>query len=439
MSKFFLMALIMTIQLVCSAETGSFLEPQMTRLQEELKGWRRSHREFLVENVHPKKLKLIASLDTDELPRVLLAPQTGELQFYIPKTWTENPLPKVYLIFLIANMFNEFISPSNQEDLLATMKRITTPFGPSIFKLSEHQLNSRDGAVLNEPRLTEQLTILSRIKDLDPSTQRRFEQAFPEISVDWRKLQQEVIPQILEIQYSHLMRQNWNKLQRFYQSLGTPRLRQMIANNDREGVANYLIERLPQENLTAFQQSFFREQIEAIRNPIPSLTSTVLRGGNFQIESEVGSAYISGNVRTSSRAEDNISEPYMLDRLMHETSILQTIMRHSKSTSNLFISTTIDPEIAERFSERSGVMSVIQIDRRRLIPSFFDQRMAESEYLVPFIVFPDEIIADSRHNSIKSLLSRYKKRIEKSEKELTQMTFQIFTEKHRAISCHRVI
>ena len=70
-----------------------------------------------------------------------------------------------------------------------------------------------------------------------------------------------------------------------------------------------------------------------------------------------------------------------------------------------------------RFSEASQVMSVLQLDSRRVQKAHYS-RWNESEYLIPLVIFPDEIAASTENASRRQLIQRYQRRVEESETKL---------------------
>lgn len=232
---------------------------------------------------------------------------------------------------------------------------------------------------------------------------------FPETQVDvlnLRKMKSPLEKNIL----AHMQTREWSQAQKFFASLGSDEFHKMVLNNDREGVAQYLEKHLPKKIFTNRELVFWKDQIEAIRNPDPNKAVILLRGGDYSI------GHWAYGSRSMVQKPINSPKRWWLDGVLSNLSVQGTMYKHSFHTSNIFISTTTSLQVANDFSKRDALLSVIKIDPRRGFLPRFGKSWGEDEILIPLVIFPEEIVTDSQKSSLSGIESRYATLAEESKR-----------------------
>ncbi|HEY1079433.1 MAG TPA: hypothetical protein VGE46_05025, partial [Bdellovibrio sp.] len=257
---------------------------------------------------------------------------------------------------------------------------------------------------------------------------------FPSLRIDSRDLvaNAKKAADLLEKKYATAP---WAQLEGFFSVLGSEKILKWVEQGDRKAVAQYLENTLPVEMLTAREVAFWQGQIEAIRNPSPNNLGYVFRGGRFNVGSAPGYASLSLRTKEHTRKLKSIT----LAAALSKVSLLNTLYSHSESTSETFISTTTDSSIGTQFSERSGNFSVLAIDSRRILPVYFT-RWGESELLIPWLVFPDEVMGSTQKSSVSQLLRSFADKVARTEEVFMEKNnVKTFLQSSLAPMCQSVL
>lgn len=221
------------------------------------------------------------------------------------------------------------------------------------------------------------------------------------------------------------------------------KLADLILNNDRKGVAQYLRTVLSWELMQEAEANSWKLWIDAIENPNLSETTLAFRGMSHleealttTIQGEVRRAFLSpmlnrnlSNIDESikgltekrvtfgdrERSKLNVTNPETIVR----TSDMMTSHTEADNGLSMFLSFSPDIEVAEHFVSGTpafpgpaGNLLAVRIDKRRLFPNIATGFPKEFEFIAPLIVFPDEIIiykenydlSESSHNEFVEFL-----------------------------------
>ncbi|MBK7889426.1 MAG: hypothetical protein IPJ84_00805 [Bdellovibrionales bacterium] len=190
-------------------------------------------------------------------------------------------------------------------------------------------------------------------------------------------------------------------------------LDRLILNNDRAGVAKMFQDQLPWDFMEPTEKMVWTEWIGAIEKPDDKNTEILFRGIGVQnrvLSLEKGEntswAFLSAGIQGSDglahlfqRSRDVIGNLFGEGSILSPTISLQ-LKRHAfASKDSNFISFTSDYMTAAGFignaiepehGKHQGLLGV-RLDRRRTLPNFTSE-MNEKEYLVPLLIFPDEVV-----------------------------------------------
>lgn len=238
---------------------------------------------------------------------------------------------------------------------------------------------------------------------------RTMENLFPNTPIDFkalRRLGAEAEQRIV----SAINEKDWLQAHRFLSSLYSKELDHLVKRNNRVAVADYLEKKLPRGVLTEREMRFWQLQIEAIRNPSATDQVYLFRGGDLNFGHDWG--YGSRHMRqTPISGKLN----WWMDKVLKNLTVKGSMFQHSISTSDNYISTTTDFNVATTFSDRANFLSVVAIDSRRALVPQFGKNWGEDEVLVPLIIFPDEIVSNTDKSSPKSIESQYWKKVQDSQ------------------------
>lgn len=214
-------------------------------------------------------------------------------------------------------------------------------------------------------------------------------------------------------------------------------LSELIMKNDRKGVAHLFRTNLPWEMMEPTEKQNWLKWIDAIENPDSRNTTILFRGfgiKNKTFKRESSWAFIASSMNDFGTIVDlfqrSRSSGNAFKDLGVETSTISLqAKRHAFSSmhGSLFLSFSLDYMLAASFAgtetelpkdAHQGLLGV-RIDQRRLVVNFTSE-MNEKEYLVPLIVFPDEVLFvkevtyDNRHQLkdpevIKGVIAEIKK------------------------------
>jgi hypothetical protein len=187
------------------------------------------------------------------------------------------------------------------------------------------------------------------------------------------------------------------------------KLNHLVAQNDRKGTAALLREYLPWELMEPMETRYWRGSIEAIENPDPQKTVLLFRGLDEYDKSvfdnnqkSLFSTLLSRNqgnytrrLRSFSTKIEGFQFPVLTD-LQDLKPKLSTWTagpyRHSFAPEGSpYLSFTKSAMTANSFASH-GIVAV-NVDSRKVVPSWLSPFQAEAEHLVPLLVFPDEIIS----------------------------------------------
>jgi hypothetical protein len=218
----------------------------------------------------------------------------------------------------------------------------------------------------------------------------------------------------------------------------------LIANNDRKGVAKLLKQYLPWEQMAPFEKHFWENHLDIIEHPLPiEQRIFVYRGvnddviyaaneGGQALEKESaqkdGKIFLMSTMMTKNQGTWNrrlrsltaMNEKFIA---INETSgsdfakssrIVTMFFKHSANPQGSpFLSLTPSYNVAYHFG--SHKMSAYLLDPRAMSYNFASQFKGEVEYLIPLMIFPDEVVGfydDKIHTGLKCSEDLMKKMFE---------------------------
>jgi hypothetical protein len=206
---------------------------------------------------------------------------------------------------------------------------------------------------------------------------------------------------------------------------------ELSLKNDRKGVVKLLKSSISWNLLTETEKRAYKDFISSIE--VPSKDKVfIFRGlGKFQAEDQIRAhGLLSKSIQNGALDEEisilrrnaTSSDFYLPDlesrkwKWTHVDSFVASARLHGGYAKNTpFISTTSSLDIALSFSKegypKSSLRSVmlIEVSQNRLLPNIFSQ-FNELEYLVPFLIFPDEVkeVITGTDLEIKQRISNYR-------------------------------
>lgn len=192
-------------------------------------------------------------------------------------------------------------------------------------------------------------------------------------------------------------------------------LKDLVAKNDRHGVAKLVETYLPWEHFEPVEAMFWKEWLEAVRNPVPLKERMFMYRGldvGQSFVNDAGKTYLlppviiknqgSYNRRLRSLTtmlEKGISRNPHLESMASDKAGKNGVAKSSRLTNQLFqhsgdplgsphMSFTKVSSVAQMFS--SGKVGIFAIDPRLIIPNAMSNFSNELELLASMAVFPDE-------------------------------------------------
>lgn len=179
-----------------------------------------------------------------------------------------------------------------------------------------------------------------------------------------------------------------------------PSFRDKIAQNDRQAVAKSIEEKIPWTEMSPFETHFWKYQLDVIRNPFPLEKRVIIYRGvktvRFFNKDQENKAQILNNQRFYQLAnffssDSDISNAY-LEKSLATSIIANNLKIHSiQSAKSLFISVTPHVNVARAFAD--DAMAAFAVDPRALFFNEASSFIDESEYLISFITFPEDVLA----------------------------------------------
>jgi len=356
-----------------------------------------------------------------DFPDASIISGTNTIQIVCHPNSVQDPVHMAYLAAALSGALQfpieealRYRNRPNDIKILELIRSWHVDYTPTFFHLVEFAAAQSDDRIVRVRKETFRLaTFYGLIEHLKMSRDAvsLLGQIFPSLDVSSDKLRESFEKIVSEQTYEHARKAlSWERMHAFVNGFGGDSLRELVKQNDREGVARYLEVRLPFDLFMTHEAAFWRQQIDAIRTPNSNRQVMVFRGGGHSFgRGNQSRGFISEaadkNVRISSK------QPWWVLGSINHYSLLQTMYRHTINPSAFFLSTTTDTEIASRFSETSGTLSVLSLDSRRLIQPPFTKSKGEAEFIVPLFVFPDEMIEFAAGSKRLDLLNKYSSKI----------------------------
>lgn len=204
-----------------------------------------------------------------------------------------------------------------------------------------------------------------------------------------------------------------------------PTFKDLVAKNDRIGTANLLEKILPWEIMQPLEKKMFKDHLTYMKNPLPIEQrillyrgidkNTIFLDASNQKGTKVFDAIYSSQIfllshfldskkLTSKEFENFHQTPFLLDfpskksnKYQRATPITTYFQSHAiDSFNSLFLSTTTDMKIAARFGRDR--LAMLAIDPRLSYTNFASGLKSEKEFLIPFFIFPDEILSTIQYS-----------------------------------------
>lgn len=179
-----------------------------------------------------------------------------------------------------------------------------------------------------------------------------------------------------------------------------PSFRDKIAQNDRQAVAKLIEGKIPWNEMSPFENYFWKNQLDVIRNPLPLEKRVIIYRGvktvNFLNKDQENKPKILNNQRFYQMANffssnGDINNAY-LEKSLATSVIANNLKIHSiQSAKSLFISVTPYVNVARAFAD--DAMAAFAVDPRALFFNEASSFIDESEYLISFITFPEDVLA----------------------------------------------
>lgn len=233
------------------------------------------------------------------------------------------------------------------------------------------------------------------------------------------------------------------------------KLTELVLNNDRAGVANYLRTVLPWAIMKPAEVQSWKIWIEAIEHPDPKSTVLAFRGFSYkehplrkQTAAGESFGFLAPIMNRDLKHADQGLQTYAQTRTVMgdperghiSDSKAETVVRMAEIMSShaegglpsIFLSFTPRIDIAEnfvsgdeRFPGPPGSLLAVRMDKRRLLPNVANDMKQEVELLAPLLVFPDEVLLyqekfDKSEKSHEQFVKTLELRGENLEKNLNQ-------------------
>jgi hypothetical protein len=170
----------------------------------------------------------------------------------------------------------------------------------------------------------------------------------------------------------------------------------MIKRNDRKGFAQIMDALIPWELLEPSEKTLWSQWLEAIKNPAQNNLTVVFRGSYrgsdnpkkvYQRASRIKGIKSFTNFWRLKLKERDPKRSFQLGQQANLTVNSEIRSHASNSEKSPFLSFTSDFQTAAMFAEPNIV--VAKVDPRRLIVN--SNNPGESEFLIPLVLFPDEV------------------------------------------------
>lgn len=196
----------------------------------------------------------------------------------------------------------------------------------------------------------------------------------------------------------------------------------LVAKNDRLGVAELLKKYLPWEQMAPFEKRYWETYLETIKNPLPMEKRILIyRGiqddfiysayeGGKELEKEVahkeGKVFVMSTIITKNQGTWNrrlrsltaMNEKFigtnakLEDEYTKSARIMTMFVNHSKNPQGSpFLSFTPRFHVAQQFG--ANKMSAYALDPRLLSFNFASKYKNEVEFLLPLMAFPEDVVA----------------------------------------------
>lgn len=195
----------------------------------------------------------------------------------------------------------------------------------------------------------------------------------------------------------------------------------LVAKNDRKGVADLLKKYLPWEQMAPFEKRYWETYLETIQNPLPMEKRILIyRGiqddfiysayqGGKELDKELaqkeGKVFVMSSLMTKNQGTWNrrlrsltaMNEKFigtnaaLEDEYTKSSRIVTMFVNHSKNPQGSpFLSFTPKFDVAYQFGHTK--MSAYALDPRLVSFNFASKYKNEVEFLLPLVTFPDDIV-----------------------------------------------
>lgn len=179
-----------------------------------------------------------------------------------------------------------------------------------------------------------------------------------------------------------------------------PLFLQKIATNDRKSVAALINRKIPWSKMTPFEVNFWKTQLEIMENPLPYEKRIIIYRG-LKTSNLINSYQNSKQKIINSQnffqvanfffSNGDITNAY-LDNSLATSTVSNNLKIHSiQSAKSLFISVTPHSNVARSFAEDAVV--ALAVDPRSIFFNEASSFIDESEYLMSFVSFPEDVLA----------------------------------------------
>lgn len=216
------------------------------------------------------------------------------------------------------------------------------------------------------------------------------------------------------------------KMQDYLATLNDHHLKMLVMNNKRKEVAHIISMALPWEDFNKVEEEFWKISLDAIRNPVPFKDRILVYRGigeipTYALEStgkemsvhqsyEKNDFFILSNMFNNNSGDIHqglsrfdpiynkiISKSERTQELVKDTTLTTIMHNHSGSSKfSPMISMTPRTQVAGLFAK--GKVIAAAIDPRLLNYNFANTLIHEVEFLTPFMLFPEDIVANYNSN-----------------------------------------
>lgn len=199
----------------------------------------------------------------------------------------------------------------------------------------------------------------------------------------------------------------------------------LVARNDRQKTAELLEKILPWEVMQPLEKKMFKDHLFYMKNPLPLEKrillyrgidkNTIFLDANNQKGAKVFDAlyssqifllshFLDSNKLTAKEFENFHQSTFLLDlhskksnKFQRATPITTYFQSHATDSFNsLFLSATSDLGIAANFGRDR--LAMLAIDPRMGYANYASILKSEKEFLIPFFIFPDEILSTLQYS-----------------------------------------